>query len=190
MDIPHYYASAVDLFAEQMEVVYVAPWGSDLNPGTASLPFRTIQVGINAVRTMENSSWEVRVAAGDYTPGAGLSSGGLHGLMIDYDMHQPGLYDDFLPASVTVSFGWDRLFRTNSLNDGGGTTRLLGNGLYQGELFVIYRDGAIFQVVGDNPGGGRVTILAIQGGEALDSLPSELFLQGAFVILPEGEGAP
>lgn len=188
-DLPDYYGSAVDLFDEQKTVVYVAPWGHDTNPGTASLPFQTIQVAINAVRSSAEATWEVRVAAADFTPGNGLVSTGRHGLMVDYDLHQPQRYErDMLPAQVVLSFGWDRLFRTNDQSDGGGVTRLYGGGVYSDVLFAVYQDEELLDPspIVDNPGGETIWIEGEPfGGQDVATAPNQLRLEGAFIVLPE-----
>jgi hypothetical protein len=49
---------------------YVALSGNDLNPGTAAMPFRTVQAGINAAALVSDGPDAVNVAAGTYnTPG-------------------------------------------------------------------------------------------------------------------------
>lgn len=130
MELPVYAREATQLFAEEQTSFHVAPWGDDANPGTRSLPFRTIQYALSRVPLVRDDAVEVRVAAGDYRPGAGLISGGRHGLSIEYRYHQPDAPGDF--PELRLSFGWNRLFSELDPARGGGTTRLIGDGSYDG----------------------------------------------------------
>ena len=114
---------------EDPSVVHVAPWGSDAAPGTAAQPLLTIQVAVNRVRFSSENAWTVKVAAGEYRPGAGLTSGGRYGLLLDQLEHVGNTQD--AQRTLTLSTGWDRLFRTQELSDGGGWTRLIGEGAFE-----------------------------------------------------------
>lgn len=130
MELPVYAREATQLFGDEQTTFHVAPWGDDGNPGTRSLPHRTIQYALSRVPLVNDDRVELRVAAGDYTPGSGLVSGGTHGLSIEYRYHQPDSDRD-LPVLV-LSFGWNRLFSELDPARGGGTTRLIGNSDYEG----------------------------------------------------------
>lgn len=129
MELTQLPGGALGLFDDTPETIHVAPWGSDTDPGTKALPVRTIQYAFSLIPTREESV-EVRIAAGEYAPGAGLISEGQHGVMYRADYHRPDT-DRGWP-SVTVSFGWNRLFDTTNPAAGGGTTRLRGYGSYDG----------------------------------------------------------
>jgi hypothetical protein len=130
MELPQVAAGAIDLFDEEPEQIHVAPWGDDTNPGTKALPVETIQYALNLIPLQDTDRFEVRVAAGDYTPGNGLVGAGQHGVMYRYTYHQPRSDLDWL--SVHLSFGWDRLFETNDPAAGGGVSHLRGYGVYEG----------------------------------------------------------
>lgn len=130
MELPQVASGAVDLFDEQPEQIHVAPWGDDTNPGTKALPVETIQYALSLIPLQDFDTFEIRIAAGDYTPGNGLIASGRHGVMYRYTYHQPDSEADWL--SVNLSFGWDRLFETHDPARGGGVTRLRGYGVYEG----------------------------------------------------------
>jgi hypothetical protein len=130
MELPQVAAGAIDLFDQAPEQIHVAPWGDDTNPGTKALPVETIQFALSLIPLQDAERFEVRVAAGDYTPGNGLIGEGQHGVMYRYNYHQPRSDRDWL--SVHLSFGWDRLFETNNPATGGGVTHLRGYGVYEG----------------------------------------------------------
>lgn len=130
MELPQVAAGAIDLFDEAPDQIHVAPWGDDTNPGTKALPVETIQFALSLIPLQDTDRFEIRVAAGDYTPGNGLIGEGKHGVMYRYDYHQPGSDSDWL--SVHLSFGWDRLFATNDPAAGGGVSHLRGYGVYEG----------------------------------------------------------
>lgn len=152
MELPQYAAGAIDLFNEEPAQLHVAPWGDDTNPGTKALPYQTIQFALSQIPIQDIQDREIRIAAGTYTPGNGLIRGGDHGVMYDFNYHQPLELD--VIATISLTFGWNRLFSTNDPSQGGGTSVLNGAGVYTGGASAVVlafydRDGNR-QIVHDN----------------------------------------
>jgi hypothetical protein len=96
-------------------VYYVAPTGSDSNPGTANAPWRTIQHAANALRPGQSAN----VAAGTYNERVTITSSGTAGTPIVLQA-AAGVSAKMLGFNITGSYwtvsGFDVSIQTNGSN--------------------------------------------------------------------------
>jgi len=164
---------------------FVAEWGSDSNPGSQVLPLRSIQVALNKIRTNpseEDMNFEIRVAAGDYRAGQGLSATGRYGFYIDYSWGYGAHRSDgkgLAYTRLTLSFGWDRLFRSNQAPVGGTPSRLYSAPVYEATAVLVQNwntDQGLFESVSELAPGE--TPVYNSGGTY------EFLLEGNWEVLP------
>lgn len=93
-------ATAKDPYEGEVSV-YVATNGSDENPGTKALPFRTIEVAID--KAVVFGVRVIKVAEGVYTPGNGLNTGFSGVAVKHHDVKLIGGYDQSFSSIVGYS---------------------------------------------------------------------------------------
>ena len=152
IDEPHPGASG-----DQEMIIWVAPDGDDANPGTREEPVQSIQLAINRMGLefretddIPRLSYEVRVGAGTYTPGAGLVEQNIGVALRPWHT-----VDGFFDTQVTISGGWDLATgERNDVSDPDALSVLDGEGLLQ-HVMLLNRDDLTvsgFVVKGGNAG--------------------------------------
>ena len=123
-------------------IIWVAPDGDDANPGTREDPVQSIQLAINRMGLefretddIPRMRYEVRVAAGTYTPGAGLVEQNIGVALTPWHT-----VDGFFDTQVVLSGGWDiATGERNDVSDPGALSILDGAGVLQ-HVMLLNRD--------------------------------------------------